>query len=415
MQALACDKPDGATPQYFELYKQTTVGTLVTKVCLGGLCVGVNGYARSAPYTSYTCTTTPPVTTPPTCTPATEVCDGKDNNCNGLVDENSVCTPTPAPACATSAFTAKVTCTSTITKDVSSGGCRTVVCGTSGNTITTLACDKSGYYEVYRQAATGTPPKVCFGTVCVQYEGYAKSALCTAPTCTPATEVCDGKDNNCNGLVDENNVCASTPAGTFPLKTNIVSTIFWVGQGPSADTGGSNNYDSAWDVWWQEHYGGYDDPNSRNGYYPKAFTPKENPFYVAIPYTDFSTTGRKANAFSVVPWSKEKAAWGAQESMIKNRWVRVIKGTKTVYAQVENAGPGPTDDWPYAFGSNPQPTTSFGWRAGIDVSPAVRDYLGLGPVDNVSWQWVNASQVPTGPWKSIVTTRQSCWSSTICP
>jgi hypothetical protein len=242
---------------------------------------------------------------------------------------------------------------------------------------------------MYRQGATGTPPKVCLGATCIQYDGYVKSSCnLTSPPVTPPSK--------------------------YPLKTNAISTIFWVGQGPSADTGGSHNYDSAWDVWWQEHYGGYDDPNNRNGYHPATFTPKENPFYVAIPYTDFSYTGRKSNAMSVVPWSNEKT-WGSQESMIKNRWVRVIKGTKTVYAQVENAGPGPTDDWQYVFGSNPQPTTDFGWKAGIDVSPAVRDYLGLGPVDTVSWQWVTAADVPSGPWKNIVTTRQSCWGSTMCP
>ena len=257
-----------------------------------------------------------------------------------------------------------------------------------------MACDKSGYFEVYRQAYTGTPPKVCFGTTCIQYNGFEKSAVCSAPTPTPTP--------------------TPTPS-SFPLKTSIVSTIFWVGQGPSADTGWSNNYDSAWDVWWMEHYGGYDDPNNRNGWYPAGFTPKENPFYVAVPYTDFSDVGRKSNAFQVVPWANEKAVWGFQESMIKNRWVRISKGSKTVYAQVENAGPGPTDDWQYVFGSNAQPTTSFGWKAGIDVSPAVRDYLALGPVDTVSWQWVKAADVPAGPWKTIITTRQSCWASTICP
>ncbi len=390
MKVSACDKPDGQSAQYFELYKQSQSGSAVSQVCLGGSCVGSSGYAKSA---QYSCST------PSACVPSAEVCDGKDNNCNGQADENNVCGSTAPATCSTSAMNAQVTCSGgAITADVKSG-CRSVVCASGSNSILALACDKSGYFEVYKQASTGTPPKVCFGTTCIQNDGYAKSAACTTqppsqpPTTTPPP----------------------TSVGSYPLKTNIVATTFWVGQGPSADTGWTNNYDSAWDTWWQEHYGGYDDPNNRNGYYPAGFTPKENPFYVAIPYTDYGDAGRKSNAFSVVPWSNEKSSWGSQESMIKNRWVRITKGGKTVYAQVENSGPGPTDDWQYVFGSNAQPTTDFGWKAGIDVSPAVRDYLTLGPVDNVAWQWVDASQVPAGPWKNIVTTRQSCWGPTMCP
>jgi hypothetical protein len=36
--------------------------------------------------------------------------------------------------------------------------------------------------------------------------------------------------------------------------------------------------------------------------------------------------------------------------------------------------------------------------AGIDVSPAVRDYLGLGPLGLVDWRFVEQAQVPAGPW-----------------
>jgi hypothetical protein len=369
LQALACDKGSS-----YEVYKQTQVGTKVSQICVGGACVGNSGFAKS----NYVCTTTQPttVTQPVTQTTTTT------NTCSSVQQ-------------------VPVTCTSTITSD-SWNGCRKVTCGTNGNTITTLACDKGSYFEVYKQGSTGTAPQVCYGTTCIQSTGYAKSGgfTCSAATTTTASQPAPTQPTT-----------AATSA--YPLKTGIVATTFWVGQGPSADTGWTNNYDSAWDTWWQEHYGGYDDPNSRNGWYPAGFTPKENPFYVAVPYTDFGYAGRKTDAFNVVPWADEKTTWGYQESMIKNRWVRITTRGKTVYAQVENSGPGPTDDWQYVFGSNAQPTTSFGWKAGIDVSPAVRDYLTLGPVDTVDWQWVDAKDVPSGPWKNIVTTRQSCWASDI--
>jgi hypothetical protein len=36
----------------------------------------------------------------------------------------------------------------------------------------------------------------------------------------------------------------------------------------------------------------------------------------------------------------------------------------------------------------------------LDVSPAVRDYLGLQPTDVTDWQFVNTQDVPPGPWRS---------------
>jgi hypothetical protein len=36
--------------------------------------------------------------------------------------------------------------------------------------------------------------------------------------------------------------------------------------------------------------------------------------------------------------------------------------------------------------------------AGLDVSPAVRDYLGLKGKDVCDWKFVEARDVPNGPW-----------------
>ena len=39
--------------------------------------------------------------------------------------------------------------------------------------------------------------------------------------------------------------------------------------------------------------------------------------------------------------------------------------------------------------------------AGLDVSPAVRDYLGLNETDVTDWRFVEFSEVPRGPWSTL--------------
>jgi len=43
-------------------------------------------------------------------------------------------------------------------------------------------------------------------------------------------------------------------------------------------------------------------------------------------------------------------------------------------------------------------------RAGLDVSPAMRDALSLDGEQAVSWRFVDRANVPPGPWLSVVTT-----------
>jgi hypothetical protein len=45
-----------------------------------------------------------------------------------------------------------------------------------------------------------------------------------------------------------------------------------------------------------------------------------------------------------------------------------------------------------------RPSPNLNHGAGIDVSPAVRDYLGLGSPDLVDWRFVEQAEVPDGPW-----------------
>jgi len=189
-------------------------------------------------------------------------------------------------------------------------------------------------------------------------------------------------------------------AERFPWKRDIVTTIFWIGEQPTANNPVPNR-SSSWEKNWTSSYGGFDDPNPsrRSDYIPVKFTPRQNPFYCALPYNDKANTGHRPEAAHVVPWFKE-AYQGPGVSTCKDRWIAIRKGNRTVYAQWEDAGPFRTDHWQYVFG-NERPKPNLNKGAGLDVSPAVRDYLALQPTDVTDWKFVEFKDVPTGPWSKL--------------
>jgi hypothetical protein len=190
------------------------------------------------------------------------------------------------------------------------------------------------------------------------------------------------------------------PGESFPWKRQIVTTIFWIGEKPTENNPVPNRA-SSWDKQWSKSYGGFDDPNParREGFIPVKFTPRQNPFYCALPYNDKAATGHRAEAPRVVPWFKE-AYQGPGVSVCKDRWIAIRKGNKVAYAQWEDAGPFRTDHWQYVFG-NERPKPNLNRGAGLDVSPAVRDYLGLNETDVTDWQFVEFKDVPRGPWSKL--------------
>ena len=117
-----------------------------------------------------------------------EICDGIDNNCNGIVDDNI-----PSVPC--------------------------VPAGTPGNLVYggTSQCKKG-----QTQCTSGV-------TVCVGFVG-------------PSAEICDGVDDDCNGAVDDgvpgtNQACGNTLGACKPGKTACVNGALTCvgGVGPSAE------------------------------------------------------------------------------------------------------------------------------------------------------------------------------------
>lgn len=171
---------------------------------------------------------------------------------------------------------------------------------------------------------------------------------------------------------------------------HVVTTLFWVGEEADASNDFIANDRSYWDAQWEER------------------APKENPYYVALPYGEFTqeagATVLKESAWRV-PW------FGKDEKpLLKNRWVEVVYEGRRCYGQWEDVGPSESDDFAYVFG-DAAPKNTFGARAGLDVSPALFECLGLRDNAVTGWRFVDEEEVPEGPWKRVITTSPLDWSS----
>jgi hypothetical protein len=170
------------------------------------------------------------------------------------------------------------------------------------------------------------------------------------------------------------------PALSGLWKQNIVATVFWFGESPRENDPG--NLQSAWD----------------NDCIHTTKT--QNPFYVALPYNDVQNGHTKPEARSIIPWFTTAFVQDGQ-SVLKDRWVAIRKGNLVCYAQWEDVGPFCADHWQYVFGSE-RPRPNKNRDAGIDVSPAVRDFLGMSGMDSCDWKFASEKEIPPGPWRDSI-------------
>ena len=211
----------------------------------------------------------------------------------------------------------------------------------------------------------------------------------------------------------------------YPLHTGIVATTFWVGEifDPRAPDG--SQVTSTYDAHWMLHYGGCDGAVTggtcetqrrvaANGFFPTRMIPRENPFYLDLPFDDVNNAAAFSQRARVIPWADDRGYAGHAHdpsfSYMKNRWVKLMRDGRTCYGQIEDAGPGAYDNYRYVFGTgNRRPASRLYHGAGLDVSPALTGCLGFselnGDDNRVDWQFVDAAGVPPGPWTRLVTTR----------
>jgi len=183
----------------------------------------------------------------------------------------------------------------------------------------------------------------------------------------------------------------------YPWKTSIITTKFWIGEGGSS-VSSTDNVASAWDENWRSTNRGNDDPNDRNGFASADHASTVNPFYVALPFNDLAFPD-KASEWVPRHWHRSPED-GKQVSACKDRWVWIKNANgRSCFAQWEDVGPLRYDHAEYVFGDE-RPIGMGDDHAGLDVSPAVWQYLGLDESKHAitSWRFVDDEDVPPGAW-----------------
>ncbi|MDD2715422.1 MAG: hypothetical protein PHW04_05955 [Candidatus Wallbacteria bacterium] len=147
----------------------------------------------------------------------------------------------------------------------------------------------------------------------------------------------------------------------------------------------------------------------------------ENPYYLALPFNPSAYSGPS----------------GAYPADVKNLWVQIVNtvNQRSCYAQWEDVGPWFVDDCNYVFSTDgkirPATESLFGKtagiflhsqnqtvrtvlnKAGIDLSPATAEYLGISGKGLVHWRLVDQDSVPFGPWSQKISTTAPHYKSKV--
>jgi len=200
-------------------------------------------------------------------------------------------------------------------------------------------------------------------------------------------------------LSDFNFVTPKAIHNIYPWRTYILTTEFWIGEG-STPISSTTNVQSSWDEEWMQKNHGTDNPYDRNGYAAGGHASTLNPFYCALPFNDLAFPD-KAQNWLPHGWYRRPIE-GKQVSACQHRWVEIKNSRGDIcFAQWEDVGPLTYDDAEYVFGGA-RPRGLGSDQAGLDVSPAVYEYLHLSDRNRfTAWKFADESDVRPGAWLKL--------------
>ena len=148
------------------------------------------------------------------CTPPPEICNGEDDDCDGVCDDGYTCCAGDSGSCPTSCGSAGTrTCT---------GSCTWSSCNPPGEECNGADDDCDTVCDNGFTCCAGTIGS-CF-TSCGSTGSRMCSGSCTWGSCTAPAEICNGIDDDCDTLCDEGWSCCAGESTTCPTSCGSTGT-----------------------------------------------------------------------------------------------------------------------------------------------------------------------------------------------